>query len=66
MYATSKAIEAYDASKGDFWSYASVVIKNRLNDTWHGIFDVLYKQEIIWVNCLAESAYDGLQCDTDI
>ena len=32
LYATAKAAQTYDESKGDFWSYASVVIKNRLND----------------------------------
>ena len=32
LYAAAKAIETYDISKGDFWSYAAVVIRNRLND----------------------------------
>ncbi len=30
--AVSEAIDSYDVSKGDFWSYASVVIKSRLTD----------------------------------
>ena len=30
--AVSEAMDSYDPSKGDFWSYASVVIKSRLTD----------------------------------
>ncbi|HAG68443.1 MAG TPA: RNA polymerase subunit sigma [Lachnospiraceae bacterium] len=32
--AVSEAMDSYDPSKGDFWSYASVVIKSRLTDNF--------------------------------
>ncbi len=32
MIAVSDALDSYDESKGDFWAYASVIMKNRLID----------------------------------
>ena len=32
--AVSEAIDSYDPSRGNFWSYASVVIKSRLTDSF--------------------------------
>ncbi len=34
FYAVSQAIDSYDESRGDFWAYASVVIRSRLTD-WY-------------------------------
>ncbi len=34
FYAVSQALESYDLSRGDFWPYAAVVIRNRLTD-WY-------------------------------
>ncbi|MCR5107590.1 MAG: hypothetical protein K6B28_05450 [Lachnospiraceae bacterium] len=34
LIATSEALDGYDKNKGDFWSYAALVIKSRLTDMY--------------------------------
>lgn len=63
LYATAKAVETYDDSKGDFWSYASVVIRNRLNDHYRkkSTGELLVSPEVFAGNADSESPEAALQ-----